>query len=109
MENRCLAIEAAGMSATNQDQQESSGRPKPSAFATAIVVPPSSSLSAAGEPKKTQTVVPVAPAAAATSSVLLAEVARAALYKAYLQTMNCDNAPSMASSLSSAAAPSTCL
>jgi hypothetical protein len=107
LENSRLAIEAAGMSATNKDQQDSSGRPKPPPFATAVAVPQSSLLSAAREPKMTQSAVQVAPAAAVTSSVLSAEVARAALYKAYLQAMNCDNASAMALPSSSVEAPAT--
>ncbi|KAL3822551.1 hypothetical protein ACHAXA_007662 [Cyclostephanos tholiformis] len=91
LENSRLAIEAAGMAA--KDQQES-GHQNPPPLATAVAVPLSSSLPPVGEERN-------APAA-----VLSAEAARAALYKAYMQAMNSDNAAAMASSSSSSSSSS---
>ncbi|KAL3798890.1 hypothetical protein ACHAW5_004130 [Stephanodiscus triporus] len=94
MENSRLAIEAAGL-AGNDQQQTVRLNPDPSVSASAAVVV---------EQKKTEESLVSVAAATPMASISLAESARAALYKAFMQAMNCDDAAATASSSSSSCA-----
>lgn len=92
MENSRLAIEAAGLAGKDQ-QQSVHLNPDPFVSASAAVVV---------EQKKTEeSLVSVAAATAPMASISSADSARAALYKAFMQAMNCDDAAATASSSSS--------
>ena len=95
LENSRLAIEAAGIAAREQ-QRSSHLNMAPSA--TAVAAPPTVYAPVVVEQKKTESVAPVV----TMSPVFSAEAARAALFKAYMQAMNSNDAAAATYSSSSA-------
>ncbi len=95
LENSRLAIEAAGIAAREQQRL---GHLKQAPLATAFAAPPTAHAPVVVEQKKTES---VAPAVTMPPSVSSAEAAKAALFKAFMQAMNSNDAAAATSSSSS--------